>query len=83
MKRQSQSEMISEKILDLISRGYEDKKVIYDKIVEEDKIPRPTVRRVAMNLRDKLKFATGILEKDATKGKKGRPKKIKEEKPRI
>lgn len=60
--RTNQSTIISKKIEELMERGMTNKSEIYSKTVEELNVPAPTVRRVAKDLRDKLKRHSEILQ---------------------
>ena len=64
MKYKNQSELIRESIDDYLEKGMTDKNEIYTKVVDELHVPRPTVRRVARDLRDKLQGKINILEKE-------------------
>ena len=62
MQRTSQSTIISETIEKYIDMGMTDKSEIFTKVVEELNVPRPTVRRVARDLRDNLARKIEILK---------------------
>ena len=63
MNRTNQSAIIKEKINDLLKEGIKDKQVIYTK-VQELGFPRPTVRRVAGELRSELLAKISILQSE-------------------
>ena len=66
MNRTNQSTIIKEKIRDLIEKkGIKDKQDVYTKVVEELGVPRPTVRRVAAELRNDLLEQIKILQSEA------------------
>ncbi len=50
----NQSARIKEKINSFLDQGLTDKQAIYNKVVDELGVPRPTVRRVARDLRNEL-----------------------------
>ena len=54
MNRTNQSTVIKEKINSFLDKGVTSKNDIYTKVVEELGVPRPTVRRVARDLRNEL-----------------------------
>lgn len=60
----NQSDNIAKKIDEYLNDGMEDKQAIYTKVVEELGVPRPTVRRVAGDLRNTLESKIRILEKE-------------------
>ena len=65
MNRTNQSTLIKEKIKDLIEKkGIKDKQDVYTKVVEELGVPRPTVRRVARDLRNELLEKIKILQSE-------------------
>lgn len=57
----TQNESIEFRILQYIDIGFEDKMEIYNHVVEDLKVPRPTVRRVARDLVTKLRKKVEIL----------------------
>ena len=59
--------IVKEVILAEIGKGLDDKQVIYSKVVETLGVPRPTVRRVARELRDELLEVIKILQSDIPK----------------
>jgi len=63
VNRTNQSAIIKEKINDLLKEGIKDKQVIYTK-VQELGFPRPTVRRVAGELRSELLAKISILQSE-------------------
>ncbi|MGI0059836.1 MAG: hypothetical protein ACREBJ_08710 [Nitrosotalea sp.] len=51
-------------INELLDKGLTDKQDIYSKVVEELGVPRPTVRRVARDLRNELLQKIKILQSE-------------------
>ena len=64
MKTANQNAIIKEKITSLIDEGVKDKQEIYTKVVEQLGYPRPTVRRVARELRNELLTKIKILQSE-------------------
>ena len=64
MKAANQNAIIKEKITKLIEEGVKDKQEIYTKVVEQLGYPRPTVRRVARELRNDLLTKIKILQSE-------------------
>ena len=64
MKRTNQSTVIKAAINSLLDKGVTDKQDIYTKVVDELGVPRPTVRRVARDLRNELLEKIQILQSD-------------------
>lgn len=60
----NQSQQIQELIDGYLEKGMTDKNEIYTKVVDDLNVPRPTVRRVARDFRDKLQGKINILEKE-------------------
>ena len=54
MNRTNQSTIIKQTINSFLDKGITDKQDIYTKVVDELGVPRPTVRRVARDLRNEL-----------------------------
>lgn len=77
-RTQTQAELIENEILRMIGDGMKNKKEIFDYIVEKHNVPRPTVRRTAMDLRKKYHRVFKILNKDVPKHAGGRKKKTDE-----
>lgn len=50
--------------MELLDKGMTDKQEIYTKVVESLGVPRPTVRRVARDLRTELEVKVEILSSD-------------------
>ncbi len=67
MNRSTQSTTIKEAINSLLDKGLTDKQDIYTRVVEELGVPRPTVRRVARDLRNELVQKIQILQSEAPK----------------
>ena len=64
MNRTNQSTVIKEKINSFLDKGVTSKNDIYTKVVEELGVPRPTVRRVARDLRNELLEKIKILQSE-------------------
>ncbi len=67
MNRTNQSTVIKEAINSFLDKGLTDKQDIYTKVVDELGVPRPTVRRVARDLRNELVEKIQILQSDLPK----------------
>ena len=65
MNRTNQSTVIKEAINSLLDEGVTDKQDIYSKVVDKLGVPRPTVRRVAGDLRNELLTKIKILQSEA------------------
>ena len=64
MNRTNQSTVIKEAINSLLDEGVKDKQDIYSKVVDKLGVPRPTVRRVARDLRNELLTKIKILQSE-------------------
>ena len=64
MNRTNQSTVIKAAINTLLDNGVTDKQDIYTKVVDELGVPRPTVRRVARDLRTELLAKIQILQSE-------------------
>ena len=64
MNRTNQSTVIKEAINSLLDEGVTDKQDIYSKVVDKLGVPRPTVRRVARDLRNELLTKIQILQSE-------------------
>jgi len=64
VNRTTQSTNIKQAINELLDKGFTDKQDIYTKVVEELGVPRPTVRRVARDLRNELLQKIKILQSE-------------------
>jgi len=64
VNRSTQSTNIKEAINALLDKGLTDKQDIYTKVVEDLGVPRPTVRRVARDLRNELLQKIQILQSE-------------------
>ena len=64
MNRTTQSTSIKQAINELLDKGLTDKQDIYTKVVEDLGVPRPTVRRVARDLRNELLQKIKILQSE-------------------
>ena len=64
MNRTNQSTVIKAAINTLLDNGVRDKQDIYTKVVDELGVPRPTVRRVARDLRNELLEKIKILQSE-------------------
>jgi len=60
----NQSTEIKEAINSFLDKGVKDKQDIYSKVVDELGVPRPTVRRVARDLRNELVAKIEILQSE-------------------
>ena len=67
LNRTNQSTIIKEAINSYLDKGITDKQDIYTKVVDELGVPRPTVRRVARDLRTELLQKIQILQSDMPK----------------
>ena len=67
MNRTNQSTIIKQAINSCLDKGLTDKHDIYSKVVEELGVPRPTVRRVARDLRNELVEKIQILQSEVPK----------------
>ena len=65
MNRTNQSTVIKEAINSLLDDGVTDKQDIYSKVVDKLGVPRPTVRRVARDLRNELLTKIKILQSES------------------
>ena len=65
MNRTNQSTVIKETINSLLDDGVTDKQDIYSKVVDKLVVPRPTVRRVARDLRNDLLAKIKILQSES------------------
>jgi len=65
VNRTNQSTVIKEAINSLLDEGVTDKQDIYSKVVDKLGVPRPTVRRVARDLRSELLTKIKILQSEA------------------
>ena len=64
MNHPNQSTEIKEAINSFLDKGVKDKQDIYSKVVDELGVPRPTVRRVARDLRSELVAKIEILQSE-------------------
>ena len=67
LNRTNQSTIIKEAINSYLDKGVIDKQDIYTKVVDELGVPRPTVRRVARDLRTELLQKIQVLQSDMPK----------------
>jgi hypothetical protein len=65
VNRTNQSTVIKETINSLLDDGVTDKQDIYSKVVDKLGVPRPTVRRVARDLRNDLLAKIKILQSES------------------
>jgi len=65
VNRTNQSTVIKEAINSLLDEGVTDNLDIYSKVVDKLGVPRPTVRRVARDLRNELLTKIKILQSEA------------------
>ena len=75
VNRTNQSTVIKEAINSFLDKGITDKQDIYTKVVDELGVPRPTVRRVARDLRNELLEKIKILQSETSKSTTSAPKK--------
>ena len=64
MNRTNKSTVIKQAINAYLDKGLTDKQDIYSKVVDELGVPRPTVRRVARDLRNELLAKIKILQSE-------------------
>ncbi len=64
MNRTNQSTVIKAAINSCLEKGLKDKQAIYTTVVSELGVPRPTVRRVARDLRNELVEKIKILQSE-------------------
>jgi len=64
VNRTNQRSVIKEAINSLLDEGITDKQDIYSKVVDNLGVPRPTVRRVARDLRNELLTKIKILQSE-------------------
>ena len=64
MNHPNQSTEIKKSINSFLDKGIKDKQDIYTKVVDELGVPRPTVRRVARDLRNELVAKIEILQSE-------------------
>jgi len=76
VNRTNQSSIIKEAINSYLNKGLTDKQDIYSKVVEELGVPRPTVRRVARDLRNELLEKIQILQSEIPKPTISYPKEV-------
>jgi len=69
VSRTNQSTIIKDAINSYLDKGISDKQDIYSKVVDELGVPRPTVRRVARDLRNELLTKIKILQSDTSTSK--------------
>jgi hypothetical protein len=67
VNRTNQSTVIKEAINSYLDKGLTDKQDIYTKVVDDLGVPRPTVRRVARDLRNELLDKIRILQSETPK----------------
>jgi uncharacterized protein (UPF0147 family) len=67
VNRTNQSTIIKQAINSCLDKGLTDKQDIYSKVVEDLGVPRPTVRRVARDLRNELLEKIKILQSEIPK----------------
>ena len=75
MEHINQTMVIKDAINSCIDRGVTDKRDIYQKVVDELGVPRPSVRRVARDLRNELLEKVHILQAE----ERGQPEKAQAE----
>lgn len=74
MNRVRQNSVIKEAINTYLERGIKDKQDIYTRVVDDLGVPRPTVRRVARELRNELLGKIEALQEEiaASEGRGGK-----------
>lgn len=74
MNRVRQNSVIKEAINTYLDRGIKDKQDIYTRVVDDLGVPRPTVRRVARELRNELLGRIEALQEEiaASEGRGGK-----------
>lgn len=74
MNRVRQNSVIKEAINTYLDRGIKDKQDIYTRVVDDLGVPRPTVRRVARELRNELLGKIEALQEEiaASEGRGGK-----------
>lgn len=74
MSRVRQNSVIKEAINTYLERGIKDKQDIYTRVVDDLGVPRPTVRRVARELRNELLGKIDALQEEiaASEGRGGK-----------
>jgi len=75
VNRTNQSTVIKQAINSYLDKGLTDKQDIYSKVVNDLSVPRPTVRRVARDLRNELLEKISILQSEAIKSSEPSPEK--------
>lgn len=83
MEHINQTTVIKEAINSCMDRGVTDKKDIYQKVVEELGVPRPTVRRVARDLRNELLEKIRILQAADGRDVAGAERKVRILEPQV
>ena len=73
MKRTNQSTVIKAAINSCLEKGLKDKQDIYTTVVSELGVPRPTVRRVARDLRNELLEKIHILQSETKSASETKP----------
>ena len=73
MNRTNQSTVIKAAINSCLEKGLTDKQDIYTTVVSELGVPRPTVRRVARDLRNELLEKIKILQSETKSPSDTRP----------
>jgi len=74
LSRVRQNSVIKEAINTYLERGIKDKQDIYTRVVDDLGVPRPTVRRVARELRNELLGKIDALQEEiaASEGRGGK-----------
>ncbi|MCH2604790.1 MAG: hypothetical protein MKZ80_05295 [Candidatus Nitrosopelagicus sp.] len=73
MNRTNQSTVIKAAINSCLEKGLTDKQDIYTTVVTELGVPRPTVRRVARDLRNELLEKIHILQSETKSASETKP----------
>jgi len=67
MNRTNVSTIVKQAIEAYLDKGLTDKNDIYSKVIEELGIPRPTIRRIARDLREEYERRIKILQNEIPK----------------
>ncbi len=76
LRKLKQQDAVKELVCKYIQSGVTDKQELYTKVVEELGVARPTVRRIAAQLRKEMTAVVLILSQDIPKTKIGKVTKL-------
>lgn len=76
LRKLKQQDAVKESICKYIQSGMTDKQELYTKVVDDLGIARPTVRRIAAQLRKEMTAVVLILSQDIPKTKIGKVAKL-------